>query len=821
MRLVDITPTSEIEEQLKTRFYKGGVWLFLDGVDEMGESSPTAALQKISQALTDWLEQARVVLTCRLNVWDANPLYNNLSGFDTYKTQEFNPEQIDQFIERWFKCDDKIQRGEELKAKLREPGKEHIRKLVTNPLRLCLLCHIFYKDEHGELPETKARLFDLYINLYEWKRELVPQNLNYTSKQELHKALGRLALAGIDGNARFRLNESLAVKEMGQYLFDLACHVGVGWLTLVDRDANNDEAIYAFFHPNFQEYFAALVIDNWHYFLNHVSDNPDKRTYRIFDPQWKEVYLLWLGSNTVDKNQKEALINELDIFQDGCGSIYQYKAYYLAATGFKEFKSKFAEQFISWLINVGFGYLDPDTQEWQIDHYNRAEIARELLLITDNYLASNLVVQLAQNTNVEFILRTCASILGQIGKDHQGAIATLISLISNSTASATKYVVSSKHYQSISGLGNIAKENKEAISVLRNLINTVTDNLTKYLAATSLLKISSIYKTEAIETLLKLMRHNHNSLSSCHSAYHLAKLDYYYFDEAIDNLIKMQKSEDYFVVRQANLYLSELNCNNSNNLQSNNHLLEVDSDYPDLVDELINVICNYTDYEHIDSEACDSASDKLVEVITNNEDCKTVVKTLKDKLSPDIEEKDFTLYYNCYKVIWHCAQNMTYPEFYRAWHGEPELSPLKNLENHFTDIHSELTQLQPTEKTYPLTLNLKKLQDETDISAIAQKICNQIYPRFFHENLEIPQVNNAPQLERIILQVRNYLKKENLALIINNCEPNQEMIKFCNKLTDVLHIAFITEQPLDAPLKGFPNQPNLLNVIQHWINEIG
>ncbi|MDB9307815.1 hypothetical protein PN471_03980 [Aphanizomenon sp. CS-733/32] len=47
------------------------------------------------------------------------------------------------------------------------------------------------------------------------------------------------------------------------------------------------------------------------------------------------------------------------------------------------------------------------------------------------------------------------------------------------------------------------------------------------------------------------------------------------------------------------------------------------------------------------------------------------------------------------------------------------------------------------------------------------------------------------------------------------------MIKFCNKLTDVLQIAFITEQPLDAPLKGFPNQPNLLNVIQHWINEIG
>jgi hypothetical protein len=161
---------------------------------------------------------------------------------------------------------------------------------------------------------------------------------------------------------------------------------------------------------------------------------------------------------------------------------------------------------------------------------------------------------------------------------------------------------------------------------------------------------------------------------------------------------------------------------------------------------------------------------------------------------------------------------MTYPEFYRAWHGEPSL--IQNLENQFTDTHSHLSQLQPTEKTYPLTLNLKTLQDETDIIEISQEICNQIYFTACPENPEIPQINNAPQLKSKIPHIKKHLQTKNLALIINNCEPNQEMIKFCNKLTDVLHIAFITEQPLDAPLKGFPNQPNLLNVIQHWINEI-
>jgi hypothetical protein len=161
---------------------------------------------------------------------------------------------------------------------------------------------------------------------------------------------------------------------------------------------------------------------------------------------------------------------------------------------------------------------------------------------------------------------------------------------------------------------------------------------------------------------------------------------------------------------------------------------------------------------------------------------------------------------------------MTYPEFYHTWHGNTPT--IQNLENQFTDTHSLLTQLQPTNKTYPLPLNLKTLQNETDIIEISQEICNQIYLTAFTEPAEIPTVNNAPQLKSKIPQIKKHLKTENLALIINNCEPNETIINFCNKLTDVLHIAFITEQPLNPPLRGFPQQQNLLNTIQNWINEI-
>jgi hypothetical protein len=60
-----------------------------------------------------------------------------------------------------------------------------------------------------------------------------------------------------------------------------------------------------------------------------------------------------------------------------------------------------------------------------------------------------------------------------------------------------------------------------------------------------------------------------------------------------------------------------------------------------------------------------------------------------------------------------------------------------------------------------------------------------------------------------------------LALILDKCEPNQEQVTFCRKLSDVLHIVWITNEPIKPPLKGFlPNQPNLLSAIQSWIDEI-
>ena len=85
---IAIDALTESEEQ---------IWLLLDGLDEM-----TARIDRrhVEQLLTGWVDKVRAIVTCRVNVWDADR--NAFSGFDIFKNLPFEPEQIEQFIRRWF-----------------------------------------------------------------------------------------------------------------------------------------------------------------------------------------------------------------------------------------------------------------------------------------------------------------------------------------------------------------------------------------------------------------------------------------------------------------------------------------------------------------------------------------------------------------------------------------------------------------------------------------------------------------------------------------------------------------------------------------------
>ncbi|MEG4118396.1 hypothetical protein QUA43_13095 [Microcoleus sp. N9_B4] len=126
-------------------------------------------------------------------------------------------------------------------------------------------------------------------------------------------------------------------------------------------------------------------------------------------------------------------------------------------------------------------------------------------------------------------------------------------------------------------------------------------------------------------------------------------------------------------------------------------------------------------------------------------------------------------------------------------------------------------------KSNLLLINIQSLADETDTSAICQELCTLIYSLALPDT-DIPTVSNFAQLKQQILIVKKQLQKRHLALILHNCKPHSPLLTCCRKIADAklgLHILWITDEPLEEPLRSFPpSQDNLLGAMQSWIEEM-
>ncbi|MEZ2240534.1 HEAT repeat domain-containing protein [Microcoleus sp.] len=965
--------TADIKDDFLAQFNAGRVWLVLDGADEMaaGDGNPLAEIER--QIRTGGcIQRARIVLSCRQNVWDA--IGSALDSFDTYRTLEFSyPEQVEMFIDKWFRSppNPPLRRGgtrEEgdtlasvfsteatgegdtlappflrgaggdlsklLQEALAASGKERIRDLVKNPLRCSLLCGT-WQSLDGDLPDTKAKLYQRFVTtLYQWKKP----HLNWIQQQDLNAALGKLALSGmLNETARFQLRESVGYRVMGASQFELACRLG--WLNLVARDAETLEGIYAFYHPTFQEYFVALAVEDWHFFLNHIPPEgghggtaPTKDgVYRIFEKQWKEVILLWLGREEVGKEEKEGFIKALVEFEDGCHDFYGYRAYFLAAAGIAEFKDcSLAERIVSQIVKWGFGYFDEEKQEWQTFPAPLAKGSREILKETDwermisalveligtsqnedtrsnaaeslgvigkdNPVAIAALVELIANSGNESTQIKAANSLGKIDKDNPVAISTLVNLICNSDNERTlSYAATSlgtigktnseaisalvelirnsgdvsiqsnaaetlgkigkynseaifalvelirnsrdeiTRWQAAESLGKIGENNSEAISILVQLIRNSRDEITRWRAADSLGKIDK-NNSEAISILVELIRNSRDVSARRLAAYSLGGIDKNN-PEAISTLIELIHNSGDKITRriaaeslgkigkdnpEAIATLVELirNSDNENTgIRVTNNLEEIGKDNPEKIANLVKLICN--------SGKVSAQRDAAYELrkIMKGKNFAIAVSGLKDCLTTEINENDYNRYKNSFKVIWDCAQNMTYPEFHQAWHTQPTNSPTPDNQRQNTDIPTLLKQLQPTDKTWVVPLNIRALEGETDISAIAQELCTQLYQTIFPADTDIPAIRNAPEFKRLIPQLKNRLQKQHIALILHSCPCEDALSSFTRKLADThmgIHIAWITDTPLELPLTGFAvDADDLLDAVHNWIEGIG
>lgn len=501
---VRITP--EIEDALGELFNSKKVWVLLDAVDEMAIESENA-LAKIANQLTGWIADAQVVLTCRLNVWDAGK--NALEAFETYRNLDFSygdaktPDQVGQFIRSWFREHPIL--GEHLRAELDVPGRERIKDTVKNPLRLALLCRSWYRHQ-GEFPTTRAALYNQFIAaLYQWKQDRFPTNS--TKRRKLNQALGELAILGLNEKTKFRLPHSLLSSVLGaedEELFQLALQLGfLNQVGVAAESSNRGEKVYAFYHPTFQEYFAAQYINDWHYFFNHKLVKSDA-AYRIFERQWKEIILLWLGREDVTNEQKEEFIQALISFEDGCGeeNFYGIRAYLLAAAGIAEFSScSCSETIINQIIHWSFTDYQLENQGIaKVDNLFKEE-ARKALLYTDIKRVISGLIQLIQVTERSSTVWQAALILGQIDPGNQEAISQLIRLMQTKVDKSTRI-------KAIQILKQIAPGNPQVCTALIEQIQSEQDELTRLQIARNIGEIDS--SNELAKNILLEMSKSNN-----------------------------------------------------------------------------------------------------------------------------------------------------------------------------------------------------------------------------------------------------------------------------------------------------------------------
>jgi GTPase SAR1 family protein len=515
------TATSELEIPQQYRDALGQllktkkVWLLLDGVDEMAVSD--ALYQIATQMREGWLQHVRVVLTCRLNVWDMAK--NDLYHFDVFRNLDFDyPGEVHQFINNWFGVE--TESKEKLKSALEQPGKARIRDMVKSPLRLTLLCYS-WQLRQGELPETKAGLYEWFVNtFYEWNRGKVPLELDAMQRKELNYALGELAKAAINQNSsRFRLPEKFINQFLGNVededsLFKIALQLG--WINRVGvAEENSFENVYSFFHSTFQEYFAALVIEDWNYFLPSYEDTDESEDnsleeyeyYRIFEPQWIEVILLWIGRPELDKDVKQAFVDTLISFQDECIGCYDYRAFFAAVRMLSEFEEyDLANETIEQLVEYAFDY-NIDSEQTEVPDYI-TEFAKSAIPTTNQKLLFSTIERIYKlipdSVQLEIV-----ELLIDIHKINSLLIEMLEHLINHSEtediclrASTILFdndIVSLSTVKSLENLVNYSHDDSIRSEASTNLLRYDPQNS---IATTTLIKLASEkYNVSAIEGL--------------------------------------------------------------------------------------------------------------------------------------------------------------------------------------------------------------------------------------------------------------------------------------------------------------------------------
>jgi HEAT repeat protein len=280
----------------------------------------------------------------------------------------------------------------------------------------------------------------------------------------------------------------------------------------------------------------------------------------------------------------------------------------------------------------------------------RCRLAAESLGTIDpgNEIAISTLVELIHPTQDEYIQGDydrvqAAKSLGIIDLGNEIAISTLVNVIKNQE----DWDIVKEAFMSLGEAGINGIDKETAIALLVELIETTKGKYICIQAAEFLASIDPGNET-ALSILIELTKNTEDGYTRMEAAEYLENIDPGN-ETAISTLIEVtQSSEDKLTSMVAFEKLGNISLGNETAIAFLLNLFQITQD------------------EYIRKEAVGN----LRQILRGIRFPK-VVTILKNYLPLTDQVEPIEFYGE--EVIWHCAQNMSYLDFYRTWHNEPSL----------------------------------------------------------------------------------------------------------------------------------------------------
>ncbi|MEM9949860.1 MAG: NACHT domain-containing protein [Cyanobacteria bacterium P01_D01_bin.36] len=291
---------------------QGKLFVLLDGLDEV----PTRNLNTVIKHIEDFVDahdQNAFVASCRIAA------YRSSQGiffhrFTDVTLAEFDDEQIEQFVRRWFRSqlDQEAGTADRYWKLLQKNEHKATKELAQTPLLLTFLCLVY--DREQTLPAQRSTLYGKALNilLSEWAaQKRLEQDPIY---EGFHPDLEKVLLAEIAydsfKNDQLFFHKNDLTRRISAFLadtLDAPKHLdGAKVLQAIERQqgilVERATDIYSFSHLTLQEYLTAF-----HMVEARLED--ELIAQHLTDERWREVFLLVSG---LSGNRAISLLNHLD-----------------------------------------------------------------------------------------------------------------------------------------------------------------------------------------------------------------------------------------------------------------------------------------------------------------------------------------------------------------------------------------------------------------------------------------------------------------------------------------------------------------------------